>query len=208
MKIVFAPDSFKDSLSAEVVADILEKKAGEFFRDCEMCKVPLADGDKGTVNALLAILEGSRGHALARDYRGEMTEVEYGVLEQDTMVIETAGLLWERETESCSVSCKIMSSSSYGVGELIRFGLDQGYRKIYIGAGASVVNDGGMGCLQALGVRFYDSMGCLLEGSGENLNEITEINTEELDPRILEASLTVMCAFNNTLTGEQGVTYT
>ncbi len=208
MKIVFAPDSFKDSLSAEVVADILEKKAGEFFRDCEMCKVPLADGDKGTVNALLAILEGSRGHALARDYRGEMTEVEYGVLEQDTMVIETAGLLWERETESCSVSCKIMSSSSYGVGELIRFGLDQGYRKIYIGAGASVVNDGGMGCLQALGVRFYGSMGCLLEGSGENLNEITEINTEELDPRILEASLTVMCAFNNTLTGEQGVTYT
>lgn len=208
MKIVFAPDSFKDSLPAETVADILEKKAREFFPDCEMYKVPLADGDKGTVNALLAVLGGARGRALARDYCGATAEVEYGVLGQDTMVIETAGLLWEREIEACSVPCKIMSSSSYGVGELIRFGLDQGYRKFYIGAGASVVNDGGMGCLQALGIRFYDSMGCLLEGSGENLNEIAEIDVEELDPRISETSLTVMCAFNNTLTGEEGVTYT
>ncbi len=48
MKIVFAPDSFKDSLSAEVVADILEKNAAEFFRDWEKCKVPHAEGDQGT----------------------------------------------------------------------------------------------------------------------------------------------------------------
>lgn len=208
MKIVFAPDSFKDSLSAEMVADILEKKAREFFPDCEMYKVPLADGDKGTINALLAILGGSRGSVCARDYRGEMAEVEYGVLGQDTMVIETAGLLWERETADCSIPSKIMSSSSYGVGELIRFGLNKGYRKFYIGAGASVVNDGGMGCVQALGARFYDSGGCLLEGSGENLSEIARIDTGELDPRLKETSLTVMCAFNNTLTGDAGVTYT
>lgn len=207
MKIVFAPDSFKNSLSAVEVADILRRKAEEFFPGCEMQEIPLANGDRGTIDTLISVLGGSCHLTVARDYTGKQVDVSYGVITGDTMVIETTELLQDRENMEGSIREKIMLSSSYGVGELIRYGLDLGYRRFYIGAGASVVNDGGMGCVQALGVRFYNERNQELEAAGINLEAIAYIDDGELDPRIREAEITVMCSVNNELTGYKGATY-
>lgn len=207
MKIVFAPDSFKNSLSAPRVADILKEKAEEIFPDCEMQSIPLADGDRGTVNTLLSVLGGTCHRITARNYMGEMTEVAYGVIHGDTMIIETSDLLQEQGESRGSIGHKVLFSSSYGVGEVILQGLDRGFRRFYIGAGASMANDGGMGCVQALGVRFYDERGQQLEAAGINLQEVARVDDSRLDSRIREAEFTVMCSVNNELTGDRGATY-
>lgn len=207
MKIVFAPDSFKDSLSASRVSGILRKKAEEIFTKCTMQEIPLADGDKGTVDVLLSVLGGRREWAMASNFMGEPIEVEYGVLPDGTAVAETGPLLCDDGRQECSTRQKMLFSSSSGVGELIGTLLDRGYRKIYIGAGAGMTNDGGMGCAKALGVRFLDQKGEELGAAGFSLKEIRRIDTTGLDPRLSEAELTVMCAVNNVLVGDQGATY-
>lgn len=207
MKIVFAPDSFKNSLSAPKVAEILRRKAEEIFPDCELRSIPLADGDQGTVNTLLSVLGGTRHCMEARNYMGEMTQVTYGVIHQDTMLIETADLLRDRGNIREPMERRVLFSSSYGVGEVILHGLDQGFRRFYIGAGASVANDGGMGCAQALGVRFFDESERQLEAAGINLQEVAGVDDSGLDPRIQKSEFIVMCSVNNELTGERGATY-
>lgn len=207
MKIVFAPDSFKNTLSAAEVAEILKKKAAEIFPGCEMQAIPLADGDKGTIDTLTSLLGGSRHLTRARDYLGREIPVSYGVIYGNAMVIEATELLWARESMESSIQQKILFSSSRGVGELMLQGLDMGFRRFFIGAGASVVNDGGMGCAQALGVRFYNERGQLLEASGINLQEVVSIDDSGLDERLLESEVIVMCSVNNALTGYKGTTY-
>lgn len=208
MKIVLAPDSFKGSLSAAAVASILKRKAEELFEDCDIREVPLANGDSGTIDTLTTVLGGFTEKAMARNYLGETVEAVYGVIKGDTMIIEASELLQEKQMDIHSIHRKMMLSSSAGVGELILQGLDRGYRKIYIGAGSSVVNDGGMGCMHALGVRFYDEDGRPLEASGIHLEKVARIDTDGLDERLADTELTVMCAVNNELIGSEGTTYT
>lgn len=207
MKIVFAPDSFKNALSAAEVAEILRKKAEEIFPGCEMQVIPLADGDRGTIATLVSLLGGSSHRMKAKDYLGREISVSYGVIHEDAMVMEATELLWDREGMGDSIQQKILFSSSYGVGEMIVQGLDMGYRRFYIGAGASMANDGGMGCAQALGVRFYNERGQLLDASGINLQEVASIDDSGLDKRLLESEIIVMCSVNNALTGYKGATY-
>ena len=92
--------------------------------------------------------------------------------------------------------------------ELIRDALEQGYRKISIAIGGSATNDGGMGAMRALGVRFLDKEGKELEGYGRDLAEVADIDTTGICPAVAEASFTVMCDVNNPLTGPEGAAYT
>lgn len=207
MKIVFALDSFKDSLSAARVSEIIRKKAEKIFTRCEMVEIPLADGDKGTIDTLLSVLGGRRETISVKNYMGADMEVDYGVLDSGTVVIEAGQLLRDDGSTEHSVRQKMLFSSSAGVGQLIMKLLDQGYRKIYVGAGAGIVNDGGMGCAEAMGVRFYNSKGEFLKPSGINLRDVAEIDISGLDPRIEETEITVLCAVNNQLVGELGATY-
>lgn len=206
MKIVFAPDSFKGSLSAAKVSGILRKKAEEIFTRCEMREIPLADGDVGTIDTLVSVLGGRYEHATVHDYKGDAVEVTYGLIWEDTVVIETSQVL--RDGKNSDFARKnLLFSSSAGVGELMQQVLDMGYRKIYIGAGNSFSNDGGMGCAQVLGVQFFDDRDNSLDAAGINLRRIAGIDCSRLDPRIKETEITVMCAVNNTPTGEEGCTY-
>ena len=129
MKIILAPDSFKDTLPAKTVAGILSKKAKEIFPNCETIEIPLADGDKGTIDTLISVLGGSYGKTTVRNYLGKDTEVIYGILDRETAVMEARHLLWDESTEY-SIRQKMLFSSSYGVGELIRYLLDRGFKKI------------------------------------------------------------------------------
>ncbi len=99
-------------------------------------------------------------------------------------------------------------TTTFGTGQMIRDALDRGFRDISIAIGGSATNDGGMGCMCALGVRFLDEKGQELEGCGENLIRIHRIDISQMDARIADAKFTVMCDVTNPLCGENGATFT
>ncbi len=101
-----------------------------------------------------------------------------------------------------------LHTTSYGTGEMIRHALDKGFRDISIAIGGSATNDGGMGAMTALGVRFLDAQSNPLQGFGRDLQAVRSIDISGLDPRIADTKFTVMCDVNNVLTGEKGATYT
>ncbi len=207
MKIVLAPDSFKSSLTAAEVSAILKEKALKVFPDCHILEIPLADGDKGTIDTLVSVLNGQYINVEANNYLGIPTSVKCGIIHEDTFVIEATELLLDKGDSDATLQSKLMLSSSYGVGQLILSGLDKGFRKFYIGAGASMANDGGMGCAQALGVKFYNEIGKEIDGAGISLQCISRIDDSSIDPRIQNSEITVMCSVNNVLTGDEGTTF-
>lgn len=206
MKLLFASDSFKGSLSSEQTVRLLAKAAGEIFGEIEYSGVPVADGGEGTVDAVVAA---EHGEYITVEVYGplmERTTAHYGKLDDQRAVIEMAaasGLpMVPRNLRNP------LYTSTYGTGEMIRDALDKGFRDISIAIGGSATNDGGMGCARALGVRFLDAQGNELQGTGSDLEKVAEIDVSGLDPRISETKITVMCDVTNPLTGKDGATYT
>ncbi|MDV6843688.1 glycerate kinase [Pseudomonas aeruginosa] len=167
MKIVIAPDSFKESLSAPDVAEAIARGWRRVFPQAEVLLRPLADGGEGTVDAVLAATAGERRECRVEGPLGEPTLAHWGWLDDATAVIEMAsasGLhLVPRDRRDAT------RSSSRGTGELIRAALDAGARKIILGLGGSATNDAGAGLLGALGVRFLAADGEELAPGGAAL---------------------------------------
>lgn len=166
----------------------------------------MADGGEGTVDAVVKAMNGSLRTVTVHGPLMESEEASYGVFGGDHAVIEMAaasGLPMvpaERRNP--------LHTTTYGTGELIRDALEQGYRKIAIAIGGSATNDGGMGAMSALGVRFLDKDGQVLTGYGEDLGKVADIDLSGLHPAAAEAEFTVMCDVTNPLTGPDGATYT
>ncbi|MBQ9061675.1 MAG: glycerate kinase [Eubacterium sp.] len=206
MKILFASDSFKGSLSSEKTAELLARAANEVFDRPVCTSVPVADGGEGTADAVIAALDGSRIDVDVTGPLFETVSAFYGSLPGGKAVIEMAsasGLpLVPPEKRNP------LHTTTYGTGELIRHALDQGFTDLSIAIGGSATNDGGMGCAKALGVRFLDEHGKELEGIGADLEKIRSIDVSGLDPRICKTKITVMCDVTNPLCGKDGATYT
>ena len=203
MKLIFASDSFKGSLSSEKTAELLTKAAREVLGDCECVGVPMADGGEGTVDAVIAALNGEKICAVVHDPLMDRIEALYGIC-GDKAVIEMAAasgltLVSEHLRDP-------MKTTSFGTGELILDALDQGCRALYLAIGGSATNDGGMGCMRALGARFLDENGCELTGCGGDLANVAEIDLSGLDKRISDTKITVLCDVKNPLCGANGAT--
>ena len=206
MRLLFASDSFKGSLTSEQTIELLTKAANEVFDDPETLGVPVADGGEGTVDA---IVKAEKGEIVTCSVHGPLMEkidAGYGVINGDQAVIEmsaASGLLLVPEDKR-----NPMNTTSFGTGEMILHALETGYRKLSVAIGGSATNDGGMGCARALGVRFLDRNGNELEGFGRDLINVHSIDLTAFDPRIKECSITVMCDVKNPLCGKDGATYT
>lgn len=206
MKILFASDSFKGSLSSEDINGLLTEAAKKVFPDCQTEGVLIADGGEGTMDAVIAMTGGERKKVMVHGPRMELMEASYGIFDGDAAIIEMAaasGLPLVPAEER-----NPLYTTSYGTGELIRDALDSGYRKLSIAIGGSATNDGGMGAMRALGVRFLDEDGAELEGFGKDLEKVKKIDLTKLHPAAAEAEITVMCDVTNPLTGPDGATYT
>lgn len=206
MKLLFASDSFKGSLTSEKTMELLGKAAEEVFGACETSGVPVADGGEGTVDAVIAAENGERVTVPVHGPLMEETDAFYGIFDGDKAVIEMAaasGLPMVPEEKR-----NPLNTTTYGTGELILDALSRGYRDISIAIGGSATNDGGMGCVRALGVKFLTEEGAELEGFGRDLASVAKIDVSGLDPRVKEAKITVMCDVTNPLCGENGATYT
>lgn len=206
MKFLFASDSLKGTLSSDDTGRLLTKAAKEVFPACICESIPVADGGEGTVDAVIRAVQGQQIRVKAQDPLMQTRETYYGKLDENRAIIEMA--LASGYALVPAEKRNPLYTSSYGTGELIRDALDRGFRDITIAIGGSATNDGGMGCMRALGVRFLDRAGRELMGNGSDLGCLAAIDDSGLDPRIADAVFTVMCDVTNPLCGENGATYT
>ncbi len=206
MKFLFASDSFKGTLSSRRTAELLTRAAQEIFPDCECGYLEVADGGEGTTEAVLSAAGGRRMEAVVCGPLWERRKACYAALDGRRAVMEMAaasGLpLVPAELRDPR------NTTSYGTGELIRGALDKGFRDLSIAIGGSATNDGGIGCMRALGVRFLDEDGNELSGCGGDLIKIRSIDRSGMDPRLRDTHVTVMCDVTNPLCGENGATRT
>lgn len=203
MKIVIAPDSYKESLSATEVAQAIEKGFREIFPDAQYVSVPVADGGEGTVEAMIAATKGSQHTAFVTGPLGEEVNACWGMSgDSKTAFIEMAaasGLaLVPPELRNPLIT------TSRGTGELILHALEHGAKNIIIGIGGSATNDGGAGMVQALGARLSDANGTEIGNGGGSLMSLNSIDISGLDPRLSTCTIRVACDVTNPLTGEQG----
>ena len=203
MKILIAPDKFKESLSALKVADSIEKGILKVFPKAVIEKVPMADGGEGTVESLVDATGGKIIKTNVKDPLFRDIESFYGILgDGETAVIEMAaasGLYLLKDYER-----NPMITTTYGTGQLIKDALDKGCRNFIIAVGGSATNDGGAGMATALGVKFYDKDGREIGLGGGALSKIYSIDTSNLDYRLKECRFIVACDVANPLIGENG----
>ncbi len=204
MRLVFACDSFKGTMTSARTARLLEAAAGRAFPQAECASLSVADGGEGTVEAVLAALGGRSVSVPVDDPLGRLVAAGFGLLPNGTAVIEMASasglpLLAARERDP-------RLTSTFGTGQLIRAALDAGARDIALTVGGSATNDGGMGCMRALGARFLDSAGRELRGVGQDLAHVASVDLSDLDSRIAQTRFHVMCDVDNPLVGDRGAT--
>lgn len=203
MKIVIAPDSFKESLSALEAAKAIKEGLERVWPHAKYELVPMADGGEGTVQSLVDATGGIRENQEVCGPLGKPVPGFFGLLgDGKTAVIEmaaAAGLEYLKPAERDP-----LKATTYGVGELIRAALDQGARHILLGLGGSATNDGGCGMAQALGARLLDKKGHSIVRGGAALAQLATIDVSELDPRIAETTFDIATDVTNPLTGNLG----
>jgi glycerate kinase len=205
MKIVIAPDSYKESLSALEVACAIETGFRQIFPEAEYVKIPLADGGEGTVEAMVAATRGRVITVEVTGPLGEPVQAFYGISgDEHTAFIEMAAASGLESVPPAKRNP--LKTTSWGTGELIRHALDAGVKEIIIGIGGSATNDGGAGMVQALGVKLLTENEQHIPPGGEGLEQLAKIELSGLDPRLAECQIHVACDVTNLLTGKEGAT--
>lgn len=206
MKVVIAIDSLKGSLSSMEAGTAIKDGILAAKPDAEVIVKPLADGGEGTTDALI---EGMNGERIDLTVTGPMhtpVNAYYGYLKDtNTAVMEmasAAGITLVPDSEK-----NPLLATSYGVGEMINDAIQRGCRNFIIGIGGSVTNDGGIGMLKALGVRFLDENGEDAGEGGQALAKVARIDVSGMNPLLKECHIQVACDVNNPLCGENGSTY-
>ena len=205
MRILIAPDSFKESLTAVQAAEAIARGVRRARPEAHLDLCPMADGGEGTVEALVNATGGKPRTTRVHGPLGEPVVAAWGTLDDGrTAVIEmvaAAGLHlvprdWRDPTRT----------TTYGVGELIVAALDAGCSRILLGIGGSATTDGGAGMAQAIGVRFRDAAGrpCVCGLAGGGLADIAEVDRASRDPRLARTEFIVACDVTNPLTGPRG----
>ncbi|WP_305830270.1 glycerate kinase [Photobacterium leiognathi] len=203
MKIIIAPDSYKESLTAMEVATAIENGFRQVIPNAEYIKLPMADGGEGTVQSLV---DASNGTIIERSVTGPLGEQVNGFFglmgDGKTAIIEMAAA-----SGLHLVSPDLrnpMLTTSFGTGELILAALDKGVEHIIVGIGGSATNDGGIGMAQVLGVRFLDENNKQISYGGGALDRLHHIDISNINPRLVSVRLEVACDVDNPLCGEKG----
>jgi glycerate 2-kinase len=206
MKILIAPDSFKDCLSAKQAADFLKEGISKASKTFEIKILPMADGGEGTVDAIIEATGGSYLSTKVHDPLMRKVEAKYGVSgDGNTAIIEMAAASGIELLKTSERNPWI--TSSYGTGELIQTALTNNCHRIIIGIGGSATNDAGVGMASALGINFLDSSGNKIEYGGGGLSKLSRIDISCFDERLKNCEILVACDVKNSLTGPAGASY-
>lgn len=203
MRVVVAPDSYKECLRASEVAEAIRGGWLEGMPGAEVVCLPVADGGEGTVEAVVSAVEGELVSIEATGPLGERVEATYGLIQGGKVaVLEMAaasGLMLV--PEELRDPCK---TSSFGTGEMMAHALDRGVEDIIIGVGGSATNDGGAGMAQALGYKLLNKRGEVLAPGGARLVQLDRIDSTACHPRLKDVNVYVACDVNNPLCGPTG----
>lgn len=205
MKILIASDSFKGSFSSLQVSNSIERGIKQIIPDAQITKVLVADGGEGTLEAIVTSVNGFYNEVEVLNPLGNSIIAKYGVINNDTAIIEMAqasGIMLLNDTQ-----LKPLHTSTYGTGQLINDALNKGFRNIYIGLGGSATNDGGVGMVMALGVKFYDKDNNGIIFGNIGLAHIDSIDISNINPLIYDSEIVVLSDVNNPLYGEKGAAY-
>lgn len=196
-RIIIAPDSFKGTLEAGQVCDIIAGEVKKLCRDAEVLCIPMSDGGEGMCSSYLSLIGGERRSLKVTGPKGEPVEADFGILPDGSAVMEMAacaGLpLMGGELEP-------LRATTYGVGELIEHIASLGCEKLLLGLGGSATNDCGIGMAAALGYRFLDAEGREVAPLAENLGKVDKIVPPEVLPDI---RVRAACDVDNPLCGER-----
>lgn len=201
-RFILAPDSFKGTMTATEVCDIWEASILRHIPEASIQRLPVADGGEGMVDAYLRILGGERITARVSGPFGKPMDAHYAILPNGAAVMEMAacaGLPLVGEEKDP------LRASTYGVGELLKNAAGRGVKKVLLGLGGSATNDCGMGMAAALGYRFFDTAGSLLEPLAVNMSSVAHIAQPAC---ALGLTVTAACDVDNPLYGPSGATYT
>lgn len=203
-RIILAFDKFKGSLSSEQVARAFKQGWQSVVPDSDIVTMPIADGGDGLLQSLATALGASTRSVVAHDPLGRSISTHYAT-SGDMAIIEMAQVsgvaLLEAEERNP------MLTSSYGLGEVMLDALDRGARHMILGIGGSATNDCGMGMLEALGYRFYDAEGEVLEASGDAMCRVARIDAKHADARLSKCEIVVASDVDNVLYGERGAAW-
>ena len=202
MKIIIAIDSFKGSLTTMEAGNAAAMGIRRVYPDAKIQICPIADGGEGTTAALVSGLYGTYRTITVADPLGRPIEASYGILPNGTAIIEMAAasgltLLSENERNP-------MNTTTYSFGQLIRDAVENGCRSFILGIGGSATNDGGTGCLHALGFEFLDKNGKQVPFGAKGLSEIVSISDKNILPELKDCTFHVACDVKNPLCGEDG----
>lgn len=208
MKIVIAPDSFKESAGAVAVAEAIARGIVRALPDAAIDACPMADGGEGTVSAMVAATGGASRTVSVVGPLGEPVQAEFGLLDGGrTAVIEMAAASGlhlvppDRRDPT--------RTTTFGTGQLIAEALKLDVGRVIVGIGGSATNDGGGGMAQALGYRFFDDSGRLLDDplAGGRLGDVARIDSAGVNERLAAADVVAACDVDNPLTGPNGAAH-
>lgn len=199
---ILVPDSFKGTLSAIEVCNIMKSSIKNLYKDANIISVPVADGGEGTVDAFLYALGGEKKSIWVSDAFNEQKILAYyAMLKDDIAVIEMAACAGLPLVKNRLEPDK---TTTFGVGELIIDAINSGAKKIILGLGGSATNDGGCGMAAALGVKFKDEQDQEFIPTGGTLSQIYKIDMNNIYPKIKDVEFISMCDVDNPLCGRLG----
>lgn len=199
---ILVPDSFKGTLSAIEVCNIMKSSIKNLYKDANIISVPVADGGEGTVDAFLYALGGEKKSVWVSDaFNEQKILAHYAMLKDNIAVIEMAACAGLPLVKN---RLKPDKTTTFGVGELIVDAINSGAKKIILGLGGSATNDGGCGMAAALGVKFKDEQDQKFIPTGGTLSKIYKIDMNNIYPKIKDIEFISMCDVDNPLCGRLG----
>lgn len=199
---ILVPDSFKGTLSAIEVCNIMKSSIKNLYKDANIISVPVADGGEGTVDAFLYALGGEKKSIWVSDaFNEQKILAHYAMLKDDIAVIEMADCAGLPLVKNRLEPDK---TTTFGVGELIIDAVNSGAKKIILGLGGSATNDGGCGMAAALGVKFKDEQDQEFIPTGGTLSQIYKIDMNNIYSKIKDVEFISMCDVDNPLCGRLG----
>lgn len=199
---ILVPDSFKGTLSAIEVCNIMKSSIKNLYKDANIISVPVADGGEGTVDAFLYVLGGEKKSIWVSDaFNEQKILAHYAMLKDNIAVIEMAACAGLPLVKNRLEPDK---TTTFGVGELIIDAINSGAKKIILGLGGSATNDGGCGMAAALGVKFKDEQDQEFIPTGGTLSQIYKIDMNNIYSKIKDVEFVSMCDVDNPLCGKLG----
>ncbi len=203
MRILIAPNSFKNSLDATSCAQAIAQGLQQSKLNCECTCFPVGDGGDGTASLLIKKWNAETVRVVAHDALSRPIHTSFGFINKSkTAIIEMADASGLKLLQPHELNP--LHASSYGTGEMIIQALEKGAKKIILCIGGSATVDGGTGILQALGFRFLDENKNELKDIPADLIHLSAIDDSNADKRIFNCEMTILCDVENILLGERG----